>query len=329
MTRISDTGFEGGTADTPGGLRQGRFSTGILAESDARRAYRDWLDGILDTEFLAPFTAELDAFRLEQFSVLRLTASARRSIRTAARIAYDRYDSVGVQYVLAGRATGDANGRAVASEPGGVMVLDYGQPFTVTDLEPRTVINIAVSRAAFPAARTPPATLHGAVLTGASAQPLAAFLHSLAASLDTLPASTGPVLARVFADLLVVALSDLDVHKPNDRDEQAIQRAERLVDEHIGAPHLDPGWLAGRLNLSRAEIYTVFDRFGGVARFIMARRLGAARAALENPADTRRIGAIAYALGFSSEAYFSRAFRTAFGITATQARRAPRTQSQK
>lgn len=311
------------------GLHQGRFDTRGLIEDEARQAYLDRLDGILDTVFLAPFTAQMDAYRLGAFSVLHLIASERRSSRVQARIAQDRYDSIGVQYVVSGHAVGSAGKRRIVSDPGTIMILDYGQPFTVTDLEPRTVINVAVPRALFLERSSDPVTLHGAILTGPTALVLARFMETLGTVLPDVPKSCEAALARVFTDLLAVALGTvMSKDGVTDRDTRTIQRAEGLVDDRIGSVDLDPAWLAGKLNLSRSDLYAVMERFGGVARFILQRRLAGARAALENPADHRRIGAIAFAFGFSSEAHFARAFRAAFGATASEIRQLPRTDDQ-
>lgn len=310
-------------ADSAGGLRQLRFLTAGFDEDDARQAYLDRLDGILDTIFLAPFAAEIDAYRLGPLSVLRATATPRQSARLPARIAHDRYDAIGVQYVVAGRATGEANGRPFASDPGSVMLLDYDQPFVVTDQDVRVVVNVAVPRPLFPNRRADPATWHGRVLAGGPAAPLVGFLRQLHHTLDAMPCDAGPLLATAFAQLLAVALGDYDQAGTTaiDRDARIVERAERLVDDRIGSADLDPAWLTAKLGVSRSDLYTAMVGFGGVARFILHRRLTAAHAALESPTDTRRIGAIAYAFGFSSEAYFSRAFRAAFGTTPSDVRR--------
>lgn len=291
-----------------------------MDEDEARRAYRERLDDVLATDFLQPFEATLDAYRLNTFSVLVLEASARRSTRTAARIAEDRYGSVNVQYIRRGTASGNAGGRVVTSLPGTVMILDYGQPFTVTDHERRDVINIALPRAAFPARDA--AEWHGAVVAGPAATMLARFMETLGEALPLLPADTAPAMEQAFVALLTAAVGGGKTGAPDGPDARLIHRAGQLVDDRIGSPELDPAWLAGKLNVSRSELYSVMERFGGVSRFILQRRLARARAALEDASDERRIGAIAFAFGFASEAHFARAFRAAFGTTASAVRRA-------
>lgn len=306
-------------------LRTARLYTSELPADERRAAYLNAIGGVLDTSFVDPdFFAEWDSFHVGPFHVILLEASARRNERTAARIAIDRHDAVGVQMVITGRARGRARGKPVVSDPGSIMILDYSQPFEVTDEGTRVVVNVAVPRALFPTQDGDVGKLHGTVMRGGASDLLSAYLRSLRPVLPKLPAASGDAVARVFADLLAIAR---DCARPDDpdgpatSDAQAIVRAKRVVDFRIGSADLCPAWLAARLNMSRSELYALMEPHGGAARFIMARRLEAAHAALTDPGDKRRIGEIAYAVGFSSEAHFARSFRAAFGQTATEIRR--------
>ena len=53
---------------------------------------------------------------------------------------------------------------------------------------------------------------------------------------------------------------------------------------------------------------------------MIQQRLLRARQVLANPTDPRTISAIAYDCGFTNVAHFARAFREAFGVTASQVR---------
>lgn len=307
-----------------GDLSTLRFDTAGLDEGDRRGAYLDRLDGILETTFLSDrFSARMDAFQLGALSVLTLDASPRRSRRTATRIAHDRYDSIGVQYIVAGVAQGDAGGRAVDSTPGTIMLLDYGQPFDIADRTARNVVNVAVPRAMVPAVAGGVGELHGRVMEAAAAHALAALMATFPAALETLPGAAGPILARVFLELLAIALEcypDDRGDTVSARDRVTISQAERLVDGRLGSAELGPAWLTAKLGMSRSELYSIMERFGGVSRFIASRRLRGARVALEAEGETRRIGEIAFAFGFASEAHFARSFRAAYGMTASEAR---------
>lgn len=314
--------LNGGGAGSLAGLR---LHTVDLPEGERRSAYLHALDDILRTEFIDPdFRAMLDSFHIGALHVIMLEASARVSERTAARIAIDRHDALGVQLAVAGRARGQAGRRLVVSEPGDVMILDYTQPYRIRDDETRVVVNVTVPRALFPAGSGDLRDLHGTVLRGGAAEPLAAYLRSLPAILPIVPEAAGDGLARVFLDLLGIARGCYGEGAAADvaaGSAHVIARAERLVDSRLGSPDLTPAWLADRLGVSRSELYALFARHDGVSRFVLGRRLAAAHAALEDQADTRRVGQLAFAFGFSSGAHFARTFRQAFGKTATEVRR--------
>lgn len=132
----------------PGGLAGLRLHTAELAEGERRAAYLHALDDILRTEFIDPdFRAVLDSFHAGALHVILLEASARVSERSAARIAVDRHDALGVQLAVAGRARGQAGRRVVVSEPGDIMILDYTQPYRIGDEGTRVVVNVTVPRA--------------------------------------------------------------------------------------------------------------------------------------------------------------------------------------
>jgi AraC-like DNA-binding protein len=75
------------------------------------------------------------------------------------------------------------------------------------------------------------------------------------------------------------------------------------------------------LNISRSRLYKLFAASAGIAQHIWSRRLAAVHAALLDPLETRSISELAYHWGFGSETAFARAFRAAYGVTATELRR--------
>lgn len=243
--------------------------------------------------------------------------------RTAARIAADRNDVMGVHFPIGGRAHGRARGTSIVAATGDVMILDHGKPFRVTADGTRHVINVLIPRALFPTQDGNAGKLHMTLLGGVGRNLLSAHVHTLWSALPDMPDAAGERLARAFLDLLAVARGCFGADATDGaatRETQAITRAQRIVDARVGSAELTPAWLAARLNMSRSELYALMERFGGVSRFILGRRLAAAHAALRDPGEARRIGELAYVFGFTSQAHFSRVFKQAFGETATQLR---------
>jgi AraC-like DNA-binding protein len=302
-----------------------RLETGELPQAERQRAYLDAINAVLETKFLtADFHARLDAYFVGTLHLIWLRAGARRSTRTVALFGRDRYDGIGFQYIVEGQARGEAGARTVVSDPGTVMILDYSQPFSIRDLGDRTVINVAVPREDMREMVGDPSDLHGVVLDVEASGLIGAFLTDLHPRLATLSINDGPVLARVLRDLIAISLRATDRTKiaaPQDRHGRLLDRAYRIIDARLGSANLTPEMLAEKLNVSRSDLYSVFQDQGGVSKAIWRRRIEAAHAALLDPLEMRRIGELSYAFGFSSEAHFARAFKAAYGTTASVARR--------
>lgn len=204
------------------------------------------------------------------------------------------------------------------------MVLDFGQPFSMIDQDERTIINVAIPRVLLARHIDDLRAVHGLVLDVEASAILAAHLIALTPRLTRIPVHAAPVLGDIIIQLFLIALGYDPVATPTlpaDRRAALIGRATQIVDGRLGSDDLTPEWLMAKLNVSRSELYQALDDFGGVARFIWRRRIEAAKTALADRHDLRRIGAIAFAFGFSSEAHFARAFRLAFGKTASEFRR--------
>lgn len=301
------------------------FDTDTIAPEFREAAYLAEIDHALATVFLTePIHARLKARFIGSMRVIALDASARRSERTSALIARDRHDGISLQLATAGTATGHAAGRAIESKPGTIMLLDFAQPFCVTDQSARTVINLNIPRATLAARMEDVRAVHGRVLDPGAGAMLAAQMRELPTLAPHMPPYAAAVLCDIVVNLLLLALD----HDPSrmplpsaDRRTTLFERAALLVDHRLASSDLTPEWLVAKLNVSRSELYAAFDTVGGIARFIWRRRLDGAYAALTDAHDTRRIGEIAFASGFSSEAHFSRAFRNAFGCSPSDARR--------
>lgn len=293
----------------------------MSVEDKARAAA---IDDLLETSFLTGATlSDCSIFYLGPLRVVRLLASPRRAARTAARIAHDRYDGVSLQLTVRGHAAGEAKGRRIASDPGSIMVLDFAQPFSITDAQEREFVDVAFPRAVLARHIDGLELLHGTISDGPAAAILGANLLALAEHGGALDDAAAGLLRETLQKLTLLALGwrpGQAAERPVGRRSALFTRAEQLIDSQLGSGELTPEWLTARLNMSRSDLYSLFEDHDGVVRYIWRRRLDAARIALMDVHDTRRIGEIAFAFGFSSESHFARAFRKAFGRTASAMR---------
>ncbi|MHB2169855.1 helix-turn-helix domain-containing protein [Alsobacter sp. R-9] len=145
---------------------------------------------------------------------------------------------------------------------------------------------------------------------------LDAYLSTLARHLPTLSPAHMQALAEPTRLLLVACAATQDV--PGSADASGagstIERARRIVRDHIAAPDFGPVQLCRELAMSRSKLYRVFERTGGVAAFIQRERLQVAFERLTSSSGGS-IGTVAADVGFADHSTFSRAFRRAFGVS--------------
>lgn len=135
-------------------------------------------------------------------------------------------------------------------------------------------------------------------------------------------------LARVTANLADTCLAIGAVSQPAPATaphRSLVRSIRRHIEERLHQPELTPEELAGAFRISRSQLYRLFEASGGVRHYISRRRLRRALLDICSPAFRhRRIGDIAYDLGFRNEAHFSRIFHEAFGKSPRAARAAGR-----
>lgn len=164
--------------------------------------------------------------------------------------------------------------------------------------------------------------LHNLNLRGPRARLLADHLLSLERNLGDTPSSARADVAAATLELVRACLPGAE---PGDRAGSAREQALReRVRRHIRcnvAASIDPGALCGLLGISRSQLYRLFRVEGGVAAIMRAERLAAAREALVDPVDGRRIFQVAESFGFGAAEEFSRAFRRKLGCRPSDAYR--------
>ena len=125
--------------------------------------------------------------------------------------------------------------------------------------------------------------------------------------------------ARVLTDLILLALSD-SAHQPSmDQSVRAanLARVKRLIRRRLSDPELSLQDIAQASGRSLSYLHDLFrDERHTMWEYLKSERLQQARAMLEAARWTRsNITDIALGCGFSNLSYFSKAFKSAFGIT--------------
>ncbi len=264
-------------------------------------------------------------------SVTRFAADQQRVLRSRKRIAMDSEDSFVLVmptnqplfYSQAGRS---------GYQPAGSYVLVNTQSFYELAC-PDGFANITVK---LPAARVrqrlPHAEDHCASAYPADPR-LAAVVRDYAVWLvgqrQALSAPLADSLSEQLLDLLVALLES---ERAEDRDGTSSaaaglrRRISAYLNEHLTEPELSPTRVAEAFGISTSYLHRLFRPAGmTLGRWIAANRLQRGYEMLTLPRhDRRSIAEIAYAVGFTSQAHFSEAFRRQFGTSPSQARRRAR-----
>ncbi|MDA5282692.1 helix-turn-helix domain-containing protein [Streptomyces sp. Isolate_45] len=114
---------------------------------------------------------------------------------------------------------------------------------------------------------------------------------------------------------------------PHTRHQLLLTRLDLFIDANLADPYLSPPVIAARHHISVRLLHRLFaGRRETVAESIRRRRLERCSADLVNPVfSTLPVHAVARRWGFTDAAGFSRAFRTAYGVTPREHRLAPET----
>ena len=171
-----------------------------------------------------------------------------------------------------------------------------------------------------------PGNLHGLILRGHSGMGglLGDYMRSLVARAEGMTMAEAPLVAQATTDMIAACFQSNAETAERARaaiDQTMRQRIQRHISAHLDSPALQAEALCTQFRISRSQLYRLFEPLGGVAHYIQEQRVTRACAELCNPAhDHRRIYEIAFALGFSSEAHFSRVFRSTFGLSPSDVR---------
>jgi AraC-like DNA-binding protein len=108
---------------------------------------------------------------------------------------------------------------------------------------------------------------------------------------------------------------DRDVHEHISK-----ARIRHYIARSLGDPGLSPARICRDVGISRASLYRLFEPEGGVANYILARRLEQASKRIRDPGEVRNLSQIALSLGFRSGSELSRSFKRMFEVTPSDLR---------
>jgi|SRR5215217_734756 len=240
-------------------------------------------------------------------------------VRTAEEVRRSGYDHFNLLIDISGDITADYDGRAVNSGPGNVRFMDTSRELR-TSLSAFEMINFVVPREKMPA-RLRNMDLHGLTLDASLGATRLLHRHVLGLFDDAEFLTPAQAAAGLDATLALVEGALGSVPEMTTDQVVTIHRtvrgaAKEYIDANLHNGPMDPATIAAAVNVSRSVLYRAFDSYGGVAAYVMTRRLDRCFEALvRRRGRSPAISEIAYANGFTSDAHFSRAFRARFGMS--------------
>ncbi len=260
------------------------------------------------------FFAQVRGWRLDKVLLFERRLSGVVHARRE-RIAGDGFDHFVLTHVLDGQVRLEVPGPPRVLGPGTSVLLDTRRPMR-TEHDDARILTASIARDVIEAAMGPAGRLHGQILAPPDNLVLADFLASLARHGDTLGSAALPALGRAFVDILSSVGGDAARVGREDqrRDLSRREAVRRFVIPRLADRSLSVEAIAAGAGISRSSLYRLFEKQGGVARFIQLTRLDALRRVLDarDPAAPND-AALAERLGFSSPAQMARLFAEAYG----------------
>lgn len=264
----------------------------------------------------------IDAHPVAGLMVGRLSFNQQIYRRDRRTILLGGLDHYLLQMFVAGRMRGDCDGASVVAGPGDICIFDLARPYQVA-AESGERVTVAIPRPRMDAIFKGKA-LHGLVLEGLD--PLTRLLRGLMVDLSEMAAEIEGPDAMAAEGMLLDALAAIVQRRAPDgagdtTDHRLRLRILKFIDNNLTNSKLNVEAIVREFKISRAQLYRACAQDGGVAALLRDRRLDAAMYRLSriDGSNTSTV-ALAYDLGFSNSAHFSRAFKARFSMTPSTAR---------
>ncbi len=304
-----------------------------LSEIDPKQRYDIWRESIsvIFEVDLKPdtsrevFSASLTTCHLGSFLLSTTSSQGQFFNRSQRLIAQDNQDHCLLQLYTRGSTSGQWGNKANSTvQAGDIFLLDLSQPIAsfTTDF---TNVTLVIPRYILQQHLPNVEKYHGCILPrdGAFARLLGEHLITLQQIAPTLSANEASIIAEGTVHLAgnYFRQSQLADDCP---EIQAVARetVRHYIAKHLTDLDLTPENIASHFKMSRTYLYRLFATEQGITHYIKEKRLQQAFRELESVRHPpRKIGEIAFSLGFSSESLFSRSFQQMFAMTPSDVRK--------
>jgi len=285
------------------------------------------------SEFGADYRGEFRVSGLGPMQVVVLDVMPITVRRTHALISQADPDMLKMLLVCDGSSVVDQGGRQAQLSAAEFAFYDTRRPYEVVcgvdQATPMRLLTFMFPPSLLPLSRRRLAELTAVRIpaTGGLGELTSQFLLQLVRNVDQYSPAEAARLATAALEVLATRLAhELDLRDwgtPESRRHAMLTTVQGFIQQHLGDPRLSPAAIAAAHHTSLRSLHQLFhDESLTVVGWIRRRRLESCRRDLTDPAlADRPIAAIAARWGFTSAADFSRAFRAAHGMTASEYRR--------
>jgi AraC-like DNA-binding protein len=314
----------------PSVLKPLLFSTQDMAPIDQFAAWQAYVAPLIDIQLPdvssqdqdTGFLADHAAWNLGGMVVVQQNTPPHSYLRSQAKVRSDLIDHWNVSILHTGHTWTEVDGHVSEGEPGNVELRSLGHPFRGRSTQSRS-LSLYLPRELFFDLPGSAEIKNNTALSGTYTKMLIEYLDSLEENLSRFVAKDLPHVIQTTRDMILICASSSAVDSTvseQHSDWALMERIRRFVQRNLMSPDLTTERLCRELGISRTRLYQVLEPDGGVHHYIQRRRLLSAHAALSNIANRQQIVDIAFAVGFSSAAHFSRAFSKEFGYSPREAR---------
>jgi len=315
---------------SPPCLRRLRLKPEDCASPEAFTKWRGALGEVFEVRAtpseIADFRGEIDVHASAQHVLSASRHSPVSLVRRSAGLAQDR---VAISLQVNGSASGLAGDGPMRADPGDVIFVDLSQSLTVRQSASDGLVDevtLWTARDRILKLVSDENALHGLVLKADSpaGAVIGATMQAFAGSAPKMRLADFDAVADGLVALAAKSIAP-ELTRAGDKETlpplASFVTIRRYIDRKLASPDLSASSIAAEFGLSRASLYRLFEPAGGIAKYIRKVRLS--RAYQEITAaefSNRRIGFIAYQLGFKNVSAFSRLFHEVYGVTPGEAR---------
>lgn len=305
------------------------FDTKLFPARDQFQGWRAWSLPLLDVTSQVStsdgFSAESRVWKLDEgLLVATITAPANRTIRSRRLIRNLPVDHWVVSHQRHGTTSMETPRGTFEVRAGQTYIWSLGQTSSSSCSQIERV-DLLLSRDTFRDIAPLLDLSIGLVPETVLVRFLGAFLQVLAKQLPFLPDSDLPLLRVAIGRLIAACVAPSAAQVDAARmlvDVGLLEKVRQAVRSHLKSPLLGPQMLCRLIGVSRSNLYRLLESEGGVTSYIQRHRLTEARSRLSDSRNTQPILSMAFDLGFTDSATFSRAFRAMFGVSPREMRTA-------